>query len=65
MAAAPGAGVSKHWNPEEELTRTREAPPKSSWPEGATVGLLMVAAACLGFAALLYQIAGPRDVFAP
>jgi len=36
---------------------------RPSWPEGATAGLLMVAAACFGLSAVLYHIAGPRDVF--
>jgi hypothetical protein len=36
----------------------------ASWPEGATAGLLLIAAACLGLSAVLYHIAGPRDVFA-
>jgi hypothetical protein len=37
---------------------------KASWPEGATAGILIVAAACLGVALTLYHVAGPRDVFA-
>ena len=37
---------------------------KASWPQGATAGLLLVAAVCLGIATALYQVAGPRDVFA-
>ncbi len=37
---------------------------RASWPEGATTGLLVVAAACLGLSMTLYHIAGPRDVFA-
>lgn len=37
---------------------------RPSWPEGATAGLLLVAAACFGLSAVLYHIAGPRDVFA-
>jgi len=47
----------KHWNPR------REARPKAHWPEGATAGLLFVAVACVGVAALLYKVAGPRDIF--
>ena len=35
-----------------------------SWPEGATAGILIVAAACLGVSATVYHIAGPRNVFA-
>ena len=37
---------------------------RASWPEGATAGLLLVAAACFGLSMTLYHIAGPRDVFA-
>ena len=37
---------------------------RSSWPEGATAGLLLIACACFGLSAMLYHIAGPRDVFA-
>ena len=57
--------MSKHWNPGEDLARARRTTPKREWPEGATAGLLVLAAGCVGFAVLLYQIAGPRDVFAP
>ena len=55
--------MSKPWNPQDEIARVREERPASAWPQGATVGLLLVAGACIGFAALLYQVAGPRDVF--
>lgn len=58
-----------HWNPEDELASARatteRARGKRDWPQGATAGLLMLAAACVGTAVLLYRIAGPRDVFAP
>ena len=37
-------------------------PQKAAWPEGATAGLLLVAASCLAVGALLYQFAGPREV---
>jgi Na+/H+-translocating membrane pyrophosphatase len=37
---------------------------KASWPEGATAGILLVAAACLAVSLTLYHVAGPRDVFA-
>jgi hypothetical protein len=37
---------------------------RRSWPEGATAGVLLVAAACVGLSITLYQLAGPRDVFA-
>lgn len=59
--------MSKHWNPEDELAlaHRREARSMRSWPPGATAGLVLVAAACLGVAAILYQVAGPRDVFGP
>lgn len=35
-----------------------------SWPQGAIAGILLVAAACIGFSLMLYHVAGPRDVFA-
>lgn len=57
--------VAKHWNPEDDLARVREAQSKPSWPQGATAGLVLVAAACLGLAVVLYHVAGPRDVFGP
>ena len=44
----------------QACTRARRA----SWPEGATAGLLLVALLCLGIATAVYQIAGPREVFA-
>lgn len=53
--------MSKHWNPEDELAR--ETRVKHSWPAGATVGIALVAAACVGVVATLYWVAGPRDVF--
>ena len=37
---------------------------KLSWPQGAIAGVLLVAAACIGFSLMLYHVAGPRDVFA-
>jgi hypothetical protein len=37
---------------------------RQSWPQGATAGILLVAAACLGLSMTLYHVAGPRDVFA-
>ena len=59
--------MSKHWNPEDELAlaRGQEAQAKPRWPHGATAGLALVAAACLGLGLILYQVAGPRDVFGP
>jgi len=55
--------MSKHWNPDEELVRALERREQSRWPEGATAGLVLVAVACVGLAALLYKVAGPRDIF--
>jgi len=61
--------MSKHWNPDDELElaqlREERAAEKRRWPEGATAGLVLVAAACVGIAAVLYQVAGPQDVFTP
>jgi hypothetical protein len=37
---------------------------RASWPQGATAGILLVAAACLAVSLTLYHLAGPRDVFA-
>ena len=56
--------MSRHWNPKRELAGKRETKPKAHWPEGATAGLLLVAVACAGVAALLYKVAGPSDTFA-
>jgi hypothetical protein len=72
-------GMSRHWNPDEDLARihdalakerataraVRVARAKPRWPEGATAGLILVATACIGLSILLYRIGGPRDVFAP
>jgi len=65
--------MSRHWNPDDELAlalaREAEAPaeadPKPRWPHGATAGLALVAVCCVGLGVLFYQLAGPRDVFAP
>ena len=53
--------MSRHWKPEAEVARVRAR--QKSWPEGATAGLLLVAAVCVGVALIVYQVAGPRDVF--
>lgn len=37
----------------------------SKWPPGAVAGVVLVAAACAGISVGLYQVAGPRDAFAP
>jgi len=60
--------MARHWNPKGELTRAREAQStgaKPRWPEGATAGLVLVAAACVGIGVLLYHVAGPTDAFGP
>jgi hypothetical protein len=57
--------MSKHWNPEDELVRVREARVKHVWPAGATVGLALVATACAAVVLALYHVAGPRDAFTP
>jgi negative regulator of sigma E activity len=56
--------VSKHWNPQGEVARARKAPVKHAWPASATVGVVLVAAACLAVGVIVYQVAGPRDSFA-
>jgi hypothetical protein len=55
--------VSRHWNPDGEPARAFRVRERKSWPAGATAGLLLVAAACVGVAVVLYQVAGPRDAF--
>lgn len=57
--------MSRHWKPEGAIARIVPASERGRqrWPRGATAGLLLVAAACLGVAVALYQVAGPRDVF--
>lgn len=61
--------MSRHWKPEGNAVRVRwertggfvrEA--RRTWPAGATVGVLMVAAAAVGGAWLYYRLAGPREV---
>ena len=44
--------------------RARASTLRASWPQGATAGILIVAAACLAVSLTLYHVAGPRDVFA-
>jgi hypothetical protein len=55
--------MSRHWNPDDELTRTRRAPARRRLPAESITGLALVAAACLATAVLLYRLAGPRDIF--
>lgn len=58
--------MGRHWNPDDDkLVRALEKREKARWPEGATAGVALVGAACLGIALLLYKVAGPRDVFGP
>jgi hypothetical protein len=59
--------VSKPWNPRGNLDRIvpLERAPRAAWPAGATVGVVLVAACCVGAALVLYHVAGPRDVFVP
>jgi hypothetical protein len=59
--------VSRHWNPRGDLDRIApaERAPRASWPAGATAGVMLIMACCVGAAVVIYQVAGPRDVFAP
>jgi hypothetical protein len=57
--------MSRHWNPKDDVAQVREARVRHSWPAGATAGVVVIAACCIGVAVVLYQLAGPRDVFAP
>jgi hypothetical protein len=67
--------VSRHWKPpSEKIVRVRPAADwsriQSYWrahramPEGAKVGLVLIAAACVGVAFGAYHLLGPRDVVA-
>lgn len=57
--------MSRHWKPDGDAVRilpdTNRV--RKRWPDGATAGLVIVAAACIGIAAVLYHVAGPRDAF--
>ena len=55
--------MSRHWKPDDDIATGTPVEPRKAWPAGATAGLLLVAAACVGVAVALYQVAGPRDVF--
>ena len=48
---------------EQPRVRAFATAKRQSWPAGATAGILLVAAACLGVSMTLYHLAGPRDVF--
>ena len=53
--------MSRHWDPQDEVARSRRMRART-WPAGATVGLALIAAACVGVVATLYWVAGPRVV---
>jgi hypothetical protein len=57
--------VSRHWKPYAEPVRIMPGGERTTkrWPAGATVGLAIVALSCIGIAAALYHVAGPRNVF--
>lgn len=59
--------MSKPWNPRGEIDRPVpvEQPRRAPWPAGATAGVVLIAACCIGAAVVIYQVAGPRDVFGP
>ena len=51
-------------DPKKDQARVCVTARRQSWPQGATAGILLVAAACIGLSMTLYHVAGPRDVFA-
>ena len=55
--------MTKPWKPHGDPAPAAPLRQRKPWPAGATAGLLLVAAACVGAAVLLYQVAGPRDIF--
>ena len=55
--------MSRHWKPDFKTARVASQRERKPWPAGATAGLVLVASACLCAAVILYQVAGPRDVF--
>jgi hypothetical protein len=57
--------MSKHWNPRGEIDRIVpvERAPRAAWPAGATAGVVLVAACCIGAAVVLYRVAAPWDRF--
>ena len=72
--------MSKHWRPDDTAVPLRPSRSRREWarvqaywqeearakplPAGATAGLVLVAAACLGVAFGIYQAFGPRQVIA-
>lgn len=55
--------MTKPWKPDGDAAPVVGLRSRKTWPAGATAGVLLVAAACVGVAAMLYHVAGPRDVF--
>jgi micrococcal nuclease len=57
--------VSRHWKPDRRDEWTAidgYVPARRSWPAGATAGVVLVAAACLGVAVGVYQARGTDPV---
>jgi endonuclease YncB( thermonuclease family) len=54
--------MSIHWPPDGFSPGPRR---RASWPAGATVGVVLVGAMCVGVAVGLYEAAGPRQVVEP
>jgi endonuclease YncB( thermonuclease family) len=67
--------MSRHWKPDGEdgpwgraeayLPPGGGRPPRAPWPAGATAGLGLLAAACVGAMVGLYQAAAPREPVDP
>ena len=73
------AAAMKPWRPETDALPLRPKLARREWtrlhnywrapterpklPDGAKAGLVLLAAACIGAAIGLYEVAGPRDVF--
>ena len=55
--------MTKPWKPDRDGAPSAPLRQRKAWPAGATAGLLLVAAACVGVAVALYHVAGPSDVF--
>lgn len=49
----------------QSFQRMMDVRPRRSWPAGATAGLVLVGAACIGLVVGIYQAAGPRQPAAP
>jgi hypothetical protein len=73
--------MSEHWKPDTNAVPLRPGKARREWtrlqaywqdevrsrplPDGGKAGLILVAAACLGAAIGIYQVLGPREIFAP